>query len=325
MKVIIDSSCDIQYSSFYIYGLYHVFGIKNVRFSSDYFDLFKHQNHFFAFVTDDGHSLKKVVVDFTDSSIIDPNALQWCDVYGKINLDDTLDLPSKVIPIGPSFGIHIYSLPETVWYALTNLFKSYHRIPDKRKFLSDYKAQFKRPKLSDYKSSPSSDPYVFFMASLWKQEEQTNRFRAHFINACTSNTHITFDGGFAPRTKNDISGYEALTTSGRISMNDYLNKTKASAFVFNTPAVKSCHGWKLAEYLCLGKAIISTPLSRVLPSPLNDGEHLLYTDGTPEDIAKKANAILMDPSLKHQLETQSKQYFDQYLMPTVAIERLLAH
>jgi glycosyltransferase involved in cell wall biosynthesis len=276
-------------------------------------------------VADDGHSLKKVIVDFTDSSLIDSNALDWCDVYGKINLDATQTASDKIVCIGPSFGIQIYNLPKTLWYAITNFLKSYPRIPNKRRFFSDYKSQYKRPKLTDYHPQPSKTDYIFFMASLWKQEAETNSYRANFINSCQANSNVTFEGGFAPRTKDDIRGFEDLTTSSRISMNTYLNNTKTSALVFNTPTVKGCHGWKLAEYLCLGKAIISTPLSRVLPGPLNNKEHLIYTNGIPEDISEKIDAILMNPSLKHRLETQAKQYFERHLLPKVVIERLLAH
>ena len=40
-------------------------------------------------------------------------------------------------------------------------------------------------------------------------------------------------------------------------MNEWISKTKQSAIVFNTPAFWSCHGWKLGEYLAMGKCIIS--------------------------------------------------------------------
>ena len=323
MNVYIDASCDIQYSSFYIYGLYELYGKKRVKFSSKYFTNFKHDNHFFAFVLKDDTQLKKVIIDFTDSALIDETALQWSDRYGKINYDGK-HKSEKIIPIGPSFGIRIYSLPQTLFYAMFNLLKAYKRIPDKRKFLSDYKAQFKRPKLSDYRQQPPLENYVFFMASLWKRELQTNTYRANFIKSCRANAHIRFEGGFAPRTKNDIRGYEALTTPSRIDMADYLKKTKDSFLVFNTPAVKDCLGWKLAEYLCLGKAILSTPLLRVLPKPLKDHVDLLYTDGTLEDITEKLNAIVLDTTLKHQLEQRAKTYFDRYLMPEVVIKRLIA-
>ena len=54
-KIIIDASSRILYTSFYIKGLYDVFGKKNVTFSATHFtDLNRHTNqfsfeHYFAF------------------------------------------------------------------------------------------------------------------------------------------------------------------------------------------------------------------------------------------------------------------------------------
>lgn len=196
MKVYIDSSCDIQYASFYIRGLYVVYGRKNVKFSNQHFKQFKHNNHFFAFIVKDKSSLKKVIIDFTDSNAIDAEALKWSDVYGKINLDDSLPQDPKIIPIGPSFGIRLFSLFETLSYAFINLCKAYTQIPNKRRFLSDYKAQYKRPKLSDYRHQNPIANYVFFMTSLWKQEPLANSYRANFIKSCKTSPNLTFEGGF---------------------------------------------------------------------------------------------------------------------------------
>lgn len=322
MKVYIDASSDIQYASYYIYGLYEVFGKQNVRFSSRYFKSFKHDNHFFAFVITKGTSQKKVIVDFTDDSSIDSTALQWADVYGKINLEISKTPHNKIVSIGPSFGIRIYSLVETIWFAFSNLLKSYSRIPNKRKFLSNYKAQFKRPKLSDYSLKPPKKNYIFFMASLWKKESETNKFRANFIKSCKANTNIEFEGGFAPRTKKDIEGFEDLTTEARIDMMTYLENIKASLLVFNTPAVASCHGWKLAEYLCLGKAIISTPLTRQLPKQLESGLDVIYTTGTIEDLTETVNKIFTQPLLRQELELRAYAYYNMFLAPKKVIELL---
>lgn len=323
MRVYIDSSCDILYSSYYIHGLYSIYGRKNVKYKSRYFRSFKHDNHFFAFIITDDKRTQKIVIDFTDSSIINEAALLWADVYGKINYDTNINDSDKIVAIGPSFGIQIYNLFDTLTHAILNLIRAYNRIPNKRKFLSDYKAQYKRPKYSDYFSKPSQANYIFFMTSLWKQEPETNKFRANYIKSCRSNSRVNFEGGFAPRTKNDISGFEDLTAKGRVTMAYYLEKIKKSALVFNTPAVKNCHGWKLAEYLCLGKAILTTPLSRKLPKLFQDGKDVIFTNGSNDDITTKVNTIISDSELRQTLETQAKQYFESYLAPQVVINRLI--
>jgi hypothetical protein len=300
-----------------------MFGRSRIAFSSSYFKAFKHDNHCFAFVLVEGTDVKKIIIDFTDSSLINQTALDWCDIYGKINLEASQMHLEKVVAIGPSFGIQIFGLYKTLWFACSNLIKAYHRIPNKRKFFSDYKAQWKRPQLTDYRYQVSSGSFVFFMASLWKQEPETNSYRAHFIKSCRDEQRLTFEGGFAPRTRNDIQGYEPLTTQQRIGITAYLNKTSKSLFVFNTPAVKSCHGWKLAEYLCLGKAIISTPLTRQLPSPLVDKQQLLYSQGDEQSLSKQIDLLITDASLRHNLETEARSYFETHLEPTQVIKRMV--
>lgn len=324
MKVYVDPACDIYYSSFYIYGLRELYG-RNVRFSSKYFKIFKHNNHYFPFVVKQGNQIRKVIIDFADGNNIDEKAIGWADVYGKVNVEDTVVKNKKIVAIGPGFGIRLYSLSSTIFMSFVNFLKSYQRIPNIRKYLSDYKAQYERPKLSDYNKACSKEPYIFFASSLWKKEIDTNNYRANFIKSCQENNRIKFEGGFAPRSKNDMKGFESLTMSGRIDMATYMKKMKLSAVAFNTPAVFSCHGWKIAEFLCMGKAIVSTPLSRVLPGNLIDHQHLLYTDGNMSDITEKVNKIILSENLRNELESNAKIYFENYLAPKEVIKRLLQH
>lgn len=48
-KIIIDPTSRILYASFYIEGLYQVFGKKNVTFSAKYFSDLKREKEAFAF------------------------------------------------------------------------------------------------------------------------------------------------------------------------------------------------------------------------------------------------------------------------------------
>ncbi|WP_178984759.1 glycosyltransferase [Winogradskyella helgolandensis] len=322
-KIYIDPSADILYSSFYIKGLEDVYGKDSIKFSSRYFKKFIHDNHFFSFVYEHHNTTRKIVIDFTDSEDINSVALDWCDVYGKINpKTETLLMSSKIIPIGPSFGVQIYSLFKTVYLSLINFVKAYRRIPNVKRFFANYISQLGRPRFSSYLSVEEKRNYVFFVSSLWKKEKKTNDYRSHFISACLKIPNLLFEGGFAPRTHNDIKGYENMTMPSRISMTQYLDKMKASWVVFNTPAVKDCHGWKLAEFLCAGKVIISTPLSRVLPKQLNDKEHYLLTDGSIDDIECKLKLVLDDVNLHKSMKLASSNYFELELSPGSVIRKL---
>jgi glycosyltransferase involved in cell wall biosynthesis len=324
MEVYIDASCDILYSSYYIKGLRDIYGRKNLKFSKKFFKNFQHNNHFLAIVLKNKDYFKKIIIDFTDSSDIDQNALEWSDIYAKINIDDTYNFNSnKIISIGPGFGIKIFSNWLTIYYAIKNLLKSYTYIPDKKRFLSDYKAQLARPTLEEFYPENYKHNYIYFTSSLWKKEQETNKYRTNFINACIKNKNIEFEGGFFPRTKNDIKGYEKITLASKDNMKKYLTNIKKSMICFNTPSVKGCHGWKLAEFLCLRKAIISTPIIRKLPKPLYNGKHFLITNGSEKDISAKIDKLISNTELMEEISANARAYFEKYLTPANVIRQII--
>jgi glycosyltransferase involved in cell wall biosynthesis len=319
MKVYIDSANDILYSSFYIKGIIDIFGKKNIYYKNKYFKNFKFNNHFLALIIDDNQRKTNIIIDYADGAFLDKTALDWSDFYLKINIDENIFYNTdKLVSIGPSFGIKFMPLHTTLVLSLINFIKSYKRLAglnQVKRFFSNYKAQLKRPKITDYISKTKTTNYVFFTGSLWKKEKKTNMFRANFIKSCIANKKIRFEGGFAPRINNDIKGFEQITLPKRISMKEYMTKIHLSMVAFNTPAVLDCHGWKLGEFLCLGKAIISTPLTRRLPENLIDGKHYLITDGTENDINSKINELSEDLELLNKLQENSKKYFYENLSP----------
>ena len=165
---------------------------------------------------------------------------------------------------------------------------------------------------------------MFFISSIWKKELQTNTNRLNYIKACKTNSKIIFEGGFAPRKDGDNLGFEAFLTPNRFDLKSYFYKTKKSEFVFNTPAVLSCHGWKLGEFLAMGKAIISTNHKNILPSPLHNDIHVIYVDENSfEDYSEKINCLINNSEKRIELETNAFIYFKEYLEPKAVITKIL--
>ena len=121
----------------------------------------------------------------------------------------------------------------------------------------------------------------------------------------SSTKNSIFEGGFAPG-KDDISDrFNKLTINLKYSGYEYLSNTKRSLVVFNTPAVQSCFGWKLGEYLALGKAIISTPLTNTLPSPLVHRKHIHIVNGSKKSMINwKYKLVTMEDKEKQMNETK---------------------
>lgn len=311
--------CDVFYDSFYLKGIKDVY--QSYTFNVSKFPKFK-QDTFAAIIIEKG-SEKKIIIDSNDGTKYNLEALEWCDVYGKINYN-LKDIPSefehKIIPIGPSFGIKIWNLFQTLFLASINTIKFYKFINNKRTFVANYWRQYNRLRLDSYKWKKSSDTYVFFTSSIWKNEPKTNDLRAAFIKACALNDKLEFEGGFAPRNDGNNLGFDDMVMPERYQFKDYLDKLKRSAFVFNTPAVLLCHGWKLAEYLALGKAIISTEHINKLPVELEENIHVLYA--SKDNLDEKINLIINDNLLKKRLETNAVDYFNKNLSPSVVVKKL---
>ncbi|MET0760034.1 MAG: glycosyltransferase [Flavobacterium sp.] len=320
-KIYIYALCDVHYDSYYLKGIKEVF--SSYSFNINKFPKFR--QGVFAVILSENNSSIKLIIDSRDTNEYNEEELNWCDVYGKVNYN-LKNIPEKykekIKPIGPSFGIKIWNLPVTIFKSISNYLMFRKFVSNKREFFANYWRQYKRMPLERYQNSASLKKYIFFTGSIWKNESLTNKARAAFIKACKNNDKIVFEGGFAPRKDGNNLDFESLVVSKRFSLQEYLEKIKQSSIVFNTPAVLSCHGWKLAEFLALGKAIITTNHLNEFPVELENNVHAIYVDSN-ESIADKINLILSDEKLKATLEKNSKKYFDEYLAPKIVIERLL--
>jgi len=342
LRVVIDPSSRILYSSYYINGLYSMFHKKNVSFSSKYFKSLENgkdkrsYDHYMAFVIiHPDNSIVKIVIDFRDKPSVKDCAYDWADKYAKVNFNTHLTeekYHKKMVSIPPGFGINIWNFWGTAFYCLSNLVKCRFSISVGLKtYLADYRAQYRRPVLGDYLfkhtagSIRQSKPYVFLVGTLWKHKnciEGTNLFRKTFIELCQS-LDCDFEGGFYAQPNHpQYTQFQSLIFSNRYSVKEYVLKTKLSAVVFNTPAVHNCHGWKLGEFLAMGKAIISTPLSNQLPEDLVHGKNIHIVTNI-EELKSAINLILTNDQYRKSLENGAYQYYMSYANPQSVIQNIL--
>ena len=127
------------------------------------------------------------------------------------------------------------------------------------------KHQRRRTSIDAYVPRRADPDYVFFTAWPWAKHPEVNPPRVDFIEACRRAPGLTFEGGFAPRRRRDVPEVLPFSTTGRTPIGEYLDKVGRSAVAFNNPAVHGCLGWKLGEFLALGKAIISLPITPRAP------------------------------------------------------------
>ncbi len=303
------STLDAYYYGFYVEGLRRVFGrarwrrppISGVRGMA--FEV----------------AGRRFYICAQDHPGIDAEPLAWCDVFGKVNARG--DLPPKVVAIGPGFGVTAWSRGRSAVAAASAL--AYRSERGARATVVDLRRQW-RYRVPEPSMVPGVvDPRrVFFASTIWQKEADTNEARATFLRTVQARPELTLEGGFAPRHDGASTPYDDLVAP-RVGYRSYLRATRGSAFVFNTPAVLGCHGWKLAEYLALGKAIISTPLTNEMPAPFEAGTHYHPADPTPASIGAAIDA-LADQDYRRHLEHHARRYYLDHLAPEVVIRRLVS-
>ena len=342
--IILDPRLKYNYASWYLLGIkrllkgwkivYDVNPFKSIKYTNttDY-------NSGFAFIISSKGQEKKVFVDTEDVAKIFEDRYGWCDVYGMVNpTTEQVAQYEKLMAIGPEFGVTLSGLLFTVLCCLKLFVKGnkFSSISFKD-YLRDYLyTNIRRRPIEAYECETEvRHNYIFHASTLWYNKfaaTDTNMYRGEFLKACKK-AGINIEGGLFyvnsdsvlqempdyPKYKEE---YKDFIYESRLSMDDYIRKTKESVVVFNTPSVCECHGWKLAEYLCMGKAIISTPLTREMPVPLEHGKHVHFVNSVDEiyDAVVKINS---DEDYRKQLEEGARKYYDQWIAPEVVIQRLL--
>ena len=328
-RVYIDPRANIEYSAYYIQGLYEVFGRRNVTFSLDHFATLPDYTNL-NFIIHTGDSSVKYTVDYNDVCAVNKTAYAWCNYYGKINLRAGLfdDYQQKIVNIPPGFGIRIWGLLPSLWVCFRNMVQTGFY---SKRFVSGYIKQIRHLPITAYTPDSAKLDYAFSFNTLWnsdewiKNDETVNQMRYNFYKAITEQPGVRSEVGFIYSMKRNTNAlFQQFVTDKWIPKKEYLQKTKQSVLVFNTPAWDLCHGWKLAESLALGKAIISTPLANELPVDLTHGQHIHFTTGTVTDTKQAIERLLTNRIYRESLEKAARRYYTEFVQPRMVIKQLTA-
>lgn len=335
----------------YNYSVYYLQGINSLFPGKLKYDIRPFKCLPFKTIMDYSHGIPLVFhlkggdkfncfIDFVDTSAVMADRYEWSQLYCKVNVKQSdIGFYNKLFVIGPSFGMREDNIFNTFSLLLCNLSKSwgYSTVP-KKVYLRDYLYTIlRRETLSKYEEKVETDDnYIFHASTLWydtRTDATTNSYRGDFL-MCAKELDVKIEGGLYyidspgviaefPQYVDYLEKYSDFLYKKRLSMNQYISATKKSFVVFNTPSVCSCHGWKLAEYLCMGKAIISTPLSREMPGEgLVHGKSVHFVS-TKEEIKDAILKIRSDAEYRHQLEKGARDYYEKYLSPEVVAKRIV--
>lgn len=340
-EVLFDPRARMRYAWFYLRGMADAAG--SVRAASraelrTYFPALSQSTYYSVLpllVNTGERNAFRAIIDFHDSGALEPAALDWADLYAKVNLPESLNVQRLdggrpiIVSLGPGFGVGPATPPESqVLDALAGalIHPRVGGINLLRQRVADDLRWVAYPPLGLYTAGESDPNFVYYSATEWYHDtcrSTTNPERAAFMRAAANHPSIRFEGGFfAPkRTRTE---FPDLAARNRVSMRDWVRLTSRSAVVFNNPAVHGCLGWKLGQYLALGKAIISLPLGVALPSPLEHGRSCHFVSDS-EGIPDAVQRILDDHSYRGQLERGARDYWQRHAHPQRVALRMLEH
>jgi hypothetical protein len=315
-----------EHAAYYLSGVPEAFGTEDLPLTRDGFPERYHDNKPLAFVVRRGSVERRVYIAADDMPELDPAALAWADVYGKVNLDRDLvprGYEDAVVPIGPSHALKLWSLPRSLAMAWRTE-RAGGLLCGRREHVRRFYLQAsRRLEHSAYEPGRAEAGYAFYNGWLWAKHPEANGPRAEFMRACQALApEIRFEGGFTPRRRDDVPEFADVTASRTYTLAEYLERIKRSAVVFNNPAAHHCLGWKLAEFLRLGKAIVTLPLSREMPAAVVHGEHVHVVDGTLEAIQDAVRLITRDEEYRRHLERGARSYYLEHLTPRRVLDRL---
>lgn len=330
-SIIIDPGCNILYASYYIYGLFEIFNPLNIHFSSEPFKGLVHDQNTFClpFVVKQCGGVTRYCIDTSDSNeYIYTSFYDWSDIYGKVNYNSTIHAGlSKIKPVAPNFAVKLWNKPNCWFHATINFLKAKKRTPlSYRDFWRVYAGTLKRKKINDFQPAKdknhSKTQYIYMVGRWWIGQDECNKWRTKFIESAKAISSVSFEGGLLPEF--GCVDEVKFLSERKYSYEEYLCKTSESLVVFNTPAYYHCHGWKLPEFLWLGKAIISMPFINELPEPLTHGKNIWFVKDESE--IKDAIIMLLNNSLlRNKLEHGAREYWEQYCSPESALKQFICN
>ena len=272
----------------------------------------------------------RLVFDYGDSPELDQNLMDWAHAYGKVNCTAE-QRDAGVVPIGPPFGIRP-GRRAAMGLAVRGLIPTAgdvgwrSTVAERRNFL------LRTPQLADFVPDVVDPAYLFYLASLWEYAsclDVANPLRAAWMRTARQTPGVTFEGGFLPYPSSpegppvglQVEEFADLIWNKRMPIGDWISKTQASFAVFNTPAVQDCLGWKLGQFLALGKAIVTLPLTREMPEPLSHGREVHVIE-TVEEIPATIALLRSQPDYRELLQTGARRYWDQHLGPVNTVRRV---
>lgn len=291
------------YSSYYLYGLNKEYIIKYkmdkafLKYNNKPMLIFKYKGKLGVINNDDPVYFHQELYNLSDAFF----------VTNKLINDESFQ-QEKVKPLFPHYPINILPLYLRLFnFSLFRHLKFYA-------VAKEIYTLIRRPFYKNYNLKTEKDNYVFFSASIWKNEQETNTIRQEFIRYCKADKRIDFEGGFIPRSDGNNLNFDAELNHTKYPPRTFSKLGKKSKIVLNNAAVWGAVSWRLAEYLNQSLFVLSFPFKIELPVALKHDKEVCYINKS-SDFKKVFDKVLDDSEYHRHIANNGKTYFTEYCTP----------
>jgi glycosyltransferase involved in cell wall biosynthesis len=184
-------------------------------------------------------------------------------------------------------------------------------------------------------NSKTNNGRVIFCTRLWDpkntndEKERERRVSQNFfrINACRiikANFPNSFVGVFDSELARRVCP-ELIFKSKILSKKEYLKELSKADICIADDGLKDSAGWKIGEYLMMGKAVISTPLNVYISDFYENKNYMVLTNRTAfEELTEKIDFLLKDDKYM-EMGLNNKSWSEQYLFPNAYVENILKY
>ncbi len=176
-------------------------------------------------------------------------------------------------------------------------------------------------------------PRAVFLARTWDPAElpgmprpdidELNDMRAACIRLLRKRFGERFFGGLA-RSAHALANHPDCVVDADTSTRrrDYLQRLRGYSICVATTGLSDSTGWKFAEYLAFGKAIVCEPMKFELPGPIAAGRNFLEFT-TPEACAARVGELFEGDAARERMMADNAAYFAEFGAPGAVVARTL--
>ena len=281
-----------------------------------------------------------LVIDTRDSDILVDAQVAVADFYAKRSFrPGGYDITgTTVIPYGVNYAVYAASVDLHVLRRV-GLPGSGRRIGEVARALALDRVITvpMTPRMSNIRPRPmvvgGDGPQVIFLTRVWppldpdrpeasSDRDELNEQRVACIRALRKEFGPQFIGGLTRDPHSERYFADCLASNDQTEKQPYIRLAGSVPIGVTTTGLGASTGWKFAEYVAMGRAIVTERLQHEVPGPLAPETNYVTFD-TPDGCVEACRRLLDDPGRVAEMSRANVTYYEEYVRPDRLVGNVL--